>query len=316
MRIVLRYMATVLITGGTGLIGTALTKALLQKRHRVIILSRSKPEHPQPGVQYATWNVEAQTLDVAALQQSDFIIHLAGANVAEGRWTEKRKQEIINSRVQSGALLVKALRENNNKIQAVIAASAIGWYGPDPIIPNPNPFIETDPPAADFLGTTCVQWEQSLQPLQELGKRIVSLRTGIVLSTEAGAYAAFKKPLRFGIAGILGTGKQIISWIHIDDIVNLYITALEKGIWNGVYNAVAPQPVSNETLIKKIRHAHGGFSITARVPELALKTALGEISTEVLKSTTVSSEKIAAAGYHFLFPTIDSAVQNLEGKSA
>src|SRR5215217_2977565 len=124
--------------------------------------------------------------------------------------------------------LLKALRENVNNVRAIISASAIGWYGPDPEIPNPIPFSETDKAAADFLGTTCVQWEQSIQPATELQKRLVILRTGIVLSNISGAYAEFKKPLRFGVAAVLGSGKQTVSWIHINDIVNLYITAIEN----------------------------------------------------------------------------------------
>ena len=193
----------------------------------------------------------------------------------------------------------------------MISASAIGWYGADPTIPNPSAFTETDNAAADFLGTTCVQWEQSIQPVTELNKRLVIFRTGIVLSNKGGAYAEFKKPLRFGVASLLGSGTQIISWIHIDDLVNLYIAAIENKSWQGFYNAVAPHPVSNKTLIQAIAKQRGGFYITAPVPAIALKAALGEMSTEVLKSTTVSSRKIEQAGYTFSFPHIDAAVQDL-----
>jgi len=267
-------------------------------------------------VRYMQWNVAAQTLDKRVIEEADFIVHLAGANVAEGRWTAKRKQEIVDSRVQSSALLVKALHATQNRVKAVISASAIGWYGPDPQIPNPNPFTESNKAAADFLGNTCMQWEQSIAPVTELGKRLVILRTGIVLSNSGGAYAEFKKPLRFGIASVLGSGQQMVSWIHIDDIVNLYIEAIENERWQGVYNAVAPQPASNKQLIKTIAKQRGGFYITAPVPAIALKTALGEMSIEVLKSTTVSANKVEQAGYTFLFPHIDAAVQNLYEKAS
>ena len=309
----LYYMATVLITGGTGLIGQALTKILLAQGYHVIILTRNAAgKKATQNLSFAQWDVAAQTIDSTAMQQADYIIHLAGAGVAERRWTTKRKQEIVDSRVQSSALILKTLRETDNKVRAVISASAIGWYGADPTIPNPSAFTETDNAAADFLGTTCVQWEQSIQPLTELNKRLVIFRTGIVLSNKGGAYAEFKKPLRFGVASVLGSGKQIISWIHIDDLVNLYIAAIENKTWQGVYNAVAPHPVSNKTLIQTIAKQRGGFYITAPVPAIALKGALGEMSIEVLKSTTVSSRKIEQAGYTFSFPHIEAAVQDLQ----
>jgi uncharacterized protein (TIGR01777 family) len=198
-----------------------------------------------------------------------------------------------------------------NQVKAVISASATGWYGADPTIPNPKPFTETDPSAPDFLGTTCEQWEGSIQPVLNLGKRLVLFRTGIVLSNRGGAYAEFKKPLRFGVASVLGSGRQVVSWIHMDDIVNLYITAIENESWQGVYNAVAPQPASNKQLIAAMAKQRGGFYITTYVPELALKTALGEMSIEVLKSTTVSAAKVEKAGYQFIFPHIDTAMRNL-----
>jgi uncharacterized protein (TIGR01777 family) len=307
-------MATVLITGGTGLIGQALTKELLSKGYEVIILSRNpKKEKQTTGkVSYAAWNLAKQTIDEKAIQKADYIVHLAGANVAGGRWTEKRKKEILESRTKSGELLVKALKEIPNKIKAVISASAIGFYGPDPIIPNPKPFVETDPADGSFLGRTSVQWENAIDPGVESGKRLVKFRTGIVLSNDGGAYSEFKKPLKFGLASILGNGKQIISWIHIKDIAGLYLYAIENDKIEGVYNAVAPEPVSNKKLIETMASEKPGFSVTAHVPEFVLKTMLGEMSIEVLKSATVSSKKIEAAGYVFMFPSIEAAVKNLK----
>jgi len=304
-------MTTVLITGGTGLIGQALTKELIAKGYEVIILSRNPNKEKTANVSYAAWNLAAQTIDEKAIQKTDYIIHLAGANVAGGRWTTKRKKEIVESRTKSGELLVKGLKNIPNKVKAVISASAIGFYGADAIIPNPKPFIETDPPDDSFLGRTCVQWESSTDPVTELGKRLVKLRTGIVLSNDGGAYAEFKKPMKFGIAPVLGSGKQIISWIHINDIAGLYIYAIENEKMNGVYNAVAPNPVSNKKLIRLIREEKK-ISIQVSVPEFALKLALGEMSIEVLKSATVSNKKVEEAGYVFMFPSIEAAVKNLK----
>jgi uncharacterized protein len=307
-------MATVLITGGTGLIGQALTKELLSKGYEVIILTRNPNKEKQTAsqVSYVGWNLAAQTIDEKAIQKADYIVHLAGANVAGGRWTEKRKKEIVESRTKSGQLLVKALKQIPNKIKTVITASAIGFYGPDPIIPNPKPFVETDPADNSFLGRTCVQWESAIDPVIESGKRLVKFRTGIVLSNDSGAYAEFKKPLKFGIASVLGSGKQMVSWIHIKDIASLYLYAIENEKIEGVYNAVAPQPVSNKKLIETMAREKAGFSVTAHVPEFVLKTMLGEMSIEVLKSATVSNKKTEAAGYVFMFPGIEAAVKNLK----
>ena len=301
-------MATVLIAGGTGLIGTALTRALVQKNYEVIILSRSKKSVSEKNISYSVWDINSQTIDEEAVKKADYIIHVAGANVGDTRWTKKRKKEIVDSRVKSSELLVKSLQKIPNKIRAVISSSAIGYYGPDPQVPNPRPFVETDSPFNDFLAKTVKDWETAMQPIKELGKRLVFFRTGIVLSNGEGAYTKFKKPLKFGLNPILGNGQQMISWIHIDDLVGLYIEAIKNENWHGVYNAVAPNPVSNQQLMKEMAKQAKGFHITARIPSPVLKIVLGEMSIEVLKSTTVSAEKVQKAGFKFLFPTIQEAV--------
>jgi uncharacterized protein len=309
-------MATILITGGTGLIGQALTAELLAKNHKVIVLTRqSKGDAYSSNLSYAQWDVAKGIIDKEAIKKADYIVHLAGANVADGRWTEKRKKEIINSRTKSAALIVKAINEIPNNIKAVISSSAIGWYGADPTIPNFSPFVETDKADASFLGSTCKAWEESLKPIAENGIRTVWLRTGIVLSNEGGAYAEFKKPMKLGVAAVLGKGIQMVSWIHIKDIARMYMYAIENENINGVYNAVAPAPVNNQLLIDAIIKEKGSVFIKTKVPEFALKLALGEMSIEVLKSTTVSSKKIENAGFQFLFPSIEAAVHNLEQSS-
>lgn len=304
-------MATVLVTGGTGMIGQALTAALLKRGDEVMILSRGENRKSAGNISYAQWNPQAQTIDAAAVQKADYIVHLAGANVAGGRWTDQRKKEIRDSRVQSGQLLVKALQEIPNNVKAVISASAIGWYGADAVVPAAKPFVETDKADGGFLGQTCQQWEDSISPVQQQGKRLVIYRLGIVLSNEGGAYKEFKKPLQAGVGGILGSGKQVVSWIHVDDVVRLFIYAMDNEALHGVYNAVAPNPVSNKQLITQIGAAKG-FFIPVPVPAFALKLALGEMSVEVLKSTTVSSQKIEASGFTFKYETIEKAVQNLK----
>ena len=308
-------MATILITGGTGLIGKALSKALLDKGHQVIILSRQQNLPAEGNLRYAHWDIEQQLIDREAIAASDHIIHLAGAGVAEKRWTAKRKKEIVDSRARSGELLVKALKEISNKVRSVASASAIGWYGPDPVVPNPDPFEEEDKADDGFLGKTCLQWEQSIDPVKQLGKRLVKLRTGIVLSKEGGALEEFRKPLKFGVATILGSGNQVVSWIHIDDLIRLYIRCIEDEKMEGVYNAVAPKPVSNRELVLQLaKEVKGKFYIPLYVPSFVLKLVLGEMSIEVLKSATVSCSKVRIADFTFAYPTIEAALASFHSK--
>jgi uncharacterized protein (TIGR01777 family) len=287
---------------------------LLKKGYSVIILSRQNNSQLATGnPSYANWNVEQQTIDKEVIAKADYIIHLAGAGVADKRWTPKRKQEIISSRVNSSKLIVDSLKTIPNKVKAVVSASAIGWYGADPVIPNPKSFEENNVADESFLGSTCKQWEESIEPVTQSGKRLVKLRIGIVLSKEGGALKGFLKPLKFGFAAILGSGKQIISWIHIDDLVNMFISAIEKEKINGVYNAVAPYPVSNKELTLQLaRVMKGRFFTPVHVPSLILKLILGEMSIEVLKSATVSCSKIQLEGFDFRFPLLKDALDNLK----
>lgn len=306
-------MQTVLITGGTGLVGKALTQKLLEKGYAVIVLTRKLPNgYPleKKGISYALWDVKNQRIDIAAVQKADHIIHLAGAGVVDKKWTASYKKEIQNSRTKSSELIIDTLKNNQNKVKVVVSASAIGWYGADAI--PVKPFVETDIADNSFLGETCKLWEQSIEPVQQLGKRLVKLRTGIVLSKEGGALTEFKKPLQFGIASILGNGKQVVSWVHIDDLCKLYIDAIENDSLRGAYNAVAPMPVTNEvltlTLAKELR---GKYFISAHVPEFILKIMLGDRSIEVLKSATISCEKIQQTGFVFLYPSIELSLEEL-----
>ena len=307
-------MPNVLITGGTGLIGKALTKLLLEKGYEVIILTRKPPTGTVTrGLDYAGWNIKEQTIDASAIGKADYIIHLAGAGVADKRWTNKRKKEIRESRAMGSGLIVRALKEIPNQVKAVVSASGIGWYMPSP--PGPDRYgmwVETDPYDPGFLGETCRQWEQEIDPVGLLGKRLIKLRTGIVLSNEGGALPEFRKPLRFGIAAILGSGKQMISWIHIDDLCRLYLEAIQHDRMEGVFNAVAPKPVDNKTFILSLaKRVKGKFFIPFYVPAFLLKLFLGEMSIEVLKSANVSAGKIKNTGFQFLYPSLDAALENL-----
>ncbi|CAN5790576.1 TIGR01777 family oxidoreductase [soil metagenome] len=306
---------TILITGGTGLVGSALKAHLIAGNNKVIILTRDPAKaaaaHKKEAlVSFAQWDVKHQTIDASAISGADAIVHLAGAGVVDKPWTDAYKKEILDSRVQSSALIIKALKEIPNKIETVVSASAIGWYGADKN--NGSAFTETDPVAAGFLGDTCRQWEESIMPVAALGKRLVICRFGIVLSNNGGALKEFKKPLLARVAGVIGNGKQIVSWIHIHDLSRLLIYAIEQPQLQGIFNAVAPAPVTNEQLtVTLAKTMHGNAYIKTYVPEFVLKIMMGERSVEVLKSTTVSSGKIEQAGFEFQFPKIEQAIHNL-----
>ncbi|MGG9970332.1 TIGR01777 family oxidoreductase [Ferruginibacter sp. SUN002] len=299
-------MQTVLITGGTGLIGKTLTNALLQKGYHVIVLSR-KSQPSSGNVTYAQWDIDKKTIDVTAVQKADYIIHLAGAGVVDKKWTTAYKKEIQDSRTKSSELLIDTLKNNTHKIKAVISASAIGWYIPSDI-------LHTEDEKADdsFLGETCRLWEESVEPFKQLNIRVAKLRIGIVLSKDGGALAEFIKPIKFGVAAILGSGKQLISWIHIDDLCRLFIYGIENQNINSIYNAVASEPVTNKTLTLSLaKKLKGRFFIPMHVPEFVLKIMLGGRSVEILKSSRVSNEKILKEGFVFSFDTIDKAIENL-----
>lgn len=307
-------MPVVLISGGTGLVGANLTRHLLERNFDVIILSREKNKlSKNPKITYSHWNIKKQIIDTGVLKDTDHIIHLAGAGVMEKKWTADYKKTIIDSRTKSAELIIKNLKEIDHHVKTFVSASAIGWYGEDakPLIRKEG-FIETDLPAKDFLGETCLLWEAGSQSVRNMDIRLVKLRSGIVLSNDGGAFKEFKTPLRFGLATIFGNGKQILSWIHIDDLCRMYCDAIENNYLFGIYNAVAPEPISQKKFMlalgEKMRHR---FFTPIHIPEFVLKIFLGKRSMEILKSATVSNKKIKAAGFTFLYPTLDAALDEL-----
>lgn len=306
-------MKTVLISGGTGLIGSALTEALTERGFRVNILTRDPSKHvSSENKKYVRWNPQEQQIDEEAVCSSDAVINLAGASVIGKRWTSKRKQEILDSRVDSGRILLHVLQNKPHQVKTMISASAIGWYGEDDVPGSSEPFRESDKPDDSFLGKTCEAWEKSVHPVSELGIRLTIFRIGIVFSNEGGAFKKFTDPIRAGIAPVLGSGKQVISWIHIDDLVRMMLFALDQDHLRGIYNAVAPDPVSNQSLMMRLaKKIKGSFFVPVPVPSFILKLMMGEASIEVLKSASVSSEKIIKAGFIFQYPDISSAISQL-----
>jgi uncharacterized protein (TIGR01777 family) len=210
-------------------------------------------------------------------------------------------------------MIINCLNESNHNVKTFVSASAIGWYGKDekPLIRKEG-FVEGDPSADDFLGKTCVLWEAASSRIATFGIRLVRLRTGIVLSNQGGAFERYKAPLKFGIAPILGNGKQVVSWIHIDDLCRMYCEAIENIYLNGNYNAIAPEPSTQKDVIMKLgQQMRNRFFIPVYVPRFAIKLLFGERSIEILKSETVSDKKIKSNGFTFLYPSLESAINDL-----
>lgn len=303
-------MSTILITGGTGVIGKHLSEKFKEKGYSVAILSRVS-RHDTDIRSYA-WNIDKSEIEKLAIETADSIIHLAGANIGDKRWSNKRRQLIIDSRIKTGKLIFEKLKENKNKPKAFISASAIGFYG---TITTNKIFSETDPPSSDFLGDTCRQWEQSADRFEELGIRTVKIRTGLVLTKQGGVLAKMILPINIGIGSAMGSGRQHMPWIHIDDLCGIYIKAVEDTEMNGAYNAVAPEHKTNKDFTKTLARVLKKPYWFPNIPALLLKLIFGKMSEILLKGSRVSSEKITSAGYRFKFTNLESALLDLLTKN-
>jgi uncharacterized protein len=298
-------MKTVGITGGTGFVGHHLSRVLVDEGYKVIIFTRRVAEKSgQANISYAHWDSDKGECDNNAMRSLDAVVHLAGAGIANKRWTEGRKKKIVHSRVQVTDFLVSQLKEKCSNCMSFISASAVGYYGEDK---NGRPFTEDAPPANDFLAETCIQWEGAARKAAD-SVRTVILRFGVVLGKEDGAFTKFAGPMKLGVMPILGSGEQVMSWIEADDLARLILFAIQNEQLSGVYNAVSPEPVKHKELMKAIASAQGGIKIPAPVPAFLLKAMFGEMSNEVLKSCTVSAGKILQAGYKFRNANIHKAV--------
>ncbi len=296
-------MANILITGGTGLVGTYLSKVLANDGHHISHLSR-RPKKNTQFKQYA-WDLSNKTIDPEAFKQIDFIIHLAGAGVADSRWTTERKKIILDSRVNSTKLLYEKVKEHKVNLKSFICASAIGVYGSH----LSDIFDEDDKSANDFLAKVVVAWEESADLFKEI-TQVAKVRIGVVLAKEGGALKEIAKPIRMMVGAPLGSGSQWMSWIHLEDLSGIFKFVVDQNL-SGIYNAVAPNPATNKELTKATAKALSIPLLLPNVPEFVMKLMLGEMSQIVLEGVKVSSEKIALAGYHFKFKNVDAAVKDL-----
>lgn len=302
-------MKKILISGGRGLIGSQLGKRLQEKGYKVALLSRSSHTHNSFPVFH--WNPDKEEIDDKALDYAEYIIHLAGVNIGEKRWTPARKVQILDSRVKSGELIYNAIVKRKLKPKVFITASAIGYYG---TVSSETIFGETDSASSDFLGRTCESWEEVANRFQETGIRSVKIRTGIMLSKEGGALSKLSLPIRYGIGAPIGSGKQYMPWIHIEDLCGIFIHALEHEQLTGAYNAVAPEHITNRDLTRRIARALRKPLWMPNIPSSFLRLLFGEMSVMLLQGSRISSEKIRAAGFSFQYPKIDPALQQLNFK--
>lgn len=302
-------MKNVLITGGNGFVGKYLSDKLIQCGYHVTVLSRKNNYHNK--IPTFTWDLKKETIDKEALENVEYIVHLAGENIGERRWTEERMQRIIDSRVKSGNLIFEEVKKKKIKLKAFISASAVGYYG---AVTSEKIFNETDPPCNDFLGETCRLWEQTAYQFENAGIRTVIIRSGIVLAKKEGALPKMMGPVKLGIGSAIGDGKQYIPWIHIDDICNIFIKAIEDETMHGAYNAASPDPKTNKEFTKTLAKVLNAPFWFPAIPAFALKLMFGKMSEMLLKGSRVSSDKISATGFKFRFPELEKALKNILDK--
>lgn len=297
----------ILVTGGTGAVGKHLTNHLLEKGYRVSHLSRKQGADPR--IKTFLWNVPEGQIDEQCIDDIDVIIHLAGAGIADERWTDRRKKELIDSRTQSIKLIYDLIRRKPNKIARVLSASAIGYYGDraDEIL------AEESQPGDGFMPECCIAWEQAVDEGKALGLSITKFRTGVMLDKNEGALPQMAKPIKFFAGAPLGTGKQWVPWIHWADVAGMYLFVLEHEQLQGVFNMASPNPVTNQQLMKAMARQLHRPLWPIKVPAFIFKMLMGEMSTLVLGSTRVSPQKIEDAGYRFQYPDLGEALKDIYG---
>ena len=295
---------SVLITGGSGLVGRYLTSLLLSRGYNVSHLSRSGKS--QLGITVFKWDPFNGFIDTDALIGVNYLVHLAGASIGEKRWTISRKKEITGSRIGSANFLFEKIKKNPGELKAFISASAIGYYGS---VSSEKIYSETDPEGTDFLGSTCKLWEEAADQFNAIGLRTVKIRSGVVLEKTDSALSKLMMTGKFGFLVQTGNGKQYIPWIHIDDLTRLYLKAIEDPKMNGSYNAVAPQHVTHKEFMTILGNVMKLPVLPVPVPAFLLKTFLGEMSDVILKGSRVSSEKTVNSGYVFIYPELEGALE-------
>jgi uncharacterized protein len=290
------------IAGGDGLVGKHLIKFIDKTKYQIVVLSRKERRSSQEGIHFVTWDTENHTISQAL--KPDHIINLAGAGIADARWSEGRKKILVSSRVNSGITIQKYLEVHNIKPQSYISASAVGFYGHR----NDEILTEESKPGNEFMSDCCIQWEDTAFKAGSLCERTVVLRIGIVLTSLGGALPKMLMTRNFGLFNYFGNGNQFYPWIHISDLSRLIIASIEQTKYDGIYNAVAPQEITNKAMMSEIMKVNNMTGILLPAPAIALNLLLGEMSAVVLNSNRVSSKKLQDQGFVFQFSNAGEAV--------
>ncbi len=289
----------VLITGGTGFLGSAIREILEQNGYETAILSRKKNIKSKPNFY---WNPEKNELDIEALKFADCIIHLAGENISKKRWTARQKQKIYNSRIYSTKFLYNQIKTSGLYPQKIISASAIGYYG---TFTSDKILTENNPPGDDFLAKVVVDWEKENLKFQQLNIPVLLYRIGVVFSTKDGALKEMMKTIPFGFVATAGNGKQILAWIALEDIARMFLFGIKNKNLSGIYNAVSPNPLNLSKLNDLLSRKYNVKHLPINIPGFLLKLALGEMSSLILKGSKISSKKIIDAGFQFKFDQLE-----------
>lgn len=298
----------VLITGGNGLIGKPLSQALLEQGHQVSHLSRQPGS--VPGVTTYRWDVAHQQIDAHCLDGVDTIIHLAGADIASDPWTPQRKQELISSRTESIRLIYKLMQQQPHLVRSVISASGIVYYGDR----GNDLLTEESSPSTDFLADCTSQWEAAVDEGKAMNLRVVKFRTGVVLTKEGGALPALAQPVQSGYGAPIGNGNQWVSWIHLQDVVGLYLLAVNQSSLEGTFNQTAPIPVTNRQLVAALADQFDKSLWMPATPRFLLKVIMGERSSFVLNSTKAIPSALLQQQYTYTYPAIGEALSSIYGK--
>jgi uncharacterized protein (TIGR01777 family) len=296
----------VLISGGSGFIGKHLTNLLIANGYSVSILSRNYKQNTN-DISYFQWDVSNQTIEEESVMKADFIIHLAGENIAEKKWTKERKEAIVQSREKSIQLIFDVLKRNDKKLDAFVSASGIGIYG---AVNGSEICNENTPPANDFLGTTCQKWEAAADTIASLGIRVVKIRTGLVLGKEDGFLKKLTPIFKYRLGAALGSGNQYMPWIHIDDLCAIYLESITNSEMSGAYNAAVFDNTTNTIFSNKLAKIYGYSIWLPNVPAFFIKMAMGEMAQIVLTGQRVSSVKIENTGFNFQYKTLKKALRD------
>ncbi|MCY0968196.1 TIGR01777 family oxidoreductase [Chryseobacterium wangxinyae] len=298
----------VVITGASGSVAKVLAKKL-ENEYSVRFLTRTKNHDNE-----FEWNIRNKTIDEKVFDNVSHVIHLAGANISEKKWTNERKKEIISSRVDSAKLILEILQKKNIQLKSFISASAIGIYG---AITSQKIFTEEDDKGNDFLSEVVSLWENAADEfsIKKIAERVVKLRIAVVLSEKEGALKKMSVPVKFGVGSPIGSGKQYIPWIHIEDICSAFEFALKNENLSGAYNASAPQHTDNENFTKEIAEVLDKPMFMPNIPSSVMKMMFGELSVVLLEGSRTSSEKLQKAGFKFKYPELKTALKDLFNKN-